>query len=228
MKLSVIIPVHNEERTVGEVLSRVLALDLEKELIVVDDGSDDGTAEVLARVAAENPRTVRVITREVNSGKGAALRAGVAAAEGEVIAVQDADLEYAPEELPRLVKPVAERKADAVYGSRFLDGRGGSILHYAGNRLLTFVTNVLYGTRLSDMETCYKVLRADVVKGFELSADGFDIEPEITAKLAKAGYEIIEVPVSYEGRSAAAGKKIKWADGLTALWTLAKLRFSKT
>jgi glycosyltransferase involved in cell wall biosynthesis len=227
MKLSVIIPVYNEEETVGEVLARVLALDVDKEIIVVDDGSTDGTGEVLAQAAAEDPETVIAIKMDTNRGKGAAVRAGIAAAEGDVIAIQDADLEYTPEEIPPLLEPIVRGETDVVYGSRFLGARGGNMLHYAGNRVLTFVTNVLYGTDLTDMETCYKIARADVLKALSLSANRFDIEPEITARLARAGYRIIEMPVSYDGRSFAAGKKIKWADGFSALWTLVKLRFSK-
>lgn len=227
MKLSVIIPVYNEEETVGEILARVLALEIDKEIIVVDDGSTDGTCEILARFKAENSDTVRVITQDRNSGKGAAVRAGIAAAAGDVIAIQDADLEYAPEEIPNLLEPINNGEAEVVYGSRFLGARGGNILHYLGNRVLTCITNVLYGTKLTDMETCYKVVRADALKALPLSADRFDIEPEITARLARAGHRILEVPVTYYGRSFAAGKKIKWADGFAALWTLLKLRFSK-
>lgn len=227
MKLSVIIPVYNEEETVGEVLARVLALDVDKEIIVVDDGSTDGTGKVLAQAAAEDPETVIVIKMDTNRGKGAAVRAGIAAAAGNVIAIQDADLEYTPEEIPPLLEPIVRGETDVVYGSRFLGARGGNALHYAGNRVLTFVTNVLYGTDLTDMETCYKIARADVLKALSLSSNRFDIEPEITARLARAGYRIIEMPVSYDGRSFAAGKKIKWADGFAALWTLVKLRFSK-
>ena len=225
MKLSVIIPVFNEDRTVREIISRVLSLNLEKEVIVVDDGSTDGTADVIADIAREQPETVRVITRDKNVGKGAAVRAGIAAAGGDIIAVQDADLEYTPEEIPGLLEPITGGETDVVYGSRFLDGRGGNFIHYVGNRFLTFVANVLFGTRLTDMETCYKVARADVLKGLKLSANRFDIEPEITARLARAGYRILEIPVSYDGRSYEAGKKIKWADGFAALWTLVKLRF---
>ncbi len=227
MKLSVIIPVYDEEETVGEVLARVLALDVDKEIIVVDDGSTDGTGEVLAQAAAENPETVSVIKMEMNRGKGTAVRAGIAAAAGDVIAIQDADMEYAPEEILPLLEPIVRGETDVVYGSRFLGARGGNILHYLGNRVLTFITNVLYGTKLTDMETCYKIVRADALKTLPLSANRFDIEPEITARLARAGYRILEMPVSYDGRSFAAGKKIKWADGFAALWTLVKLRFSK-
>jgi glycosyltransferase involved in cell wall biosynthesis len=227
MKLSVIVPVYNEEKTVGEVLSRLLALKADKEIIAVDDGSTDGTAGVLAQAAAENPGTVTVIRLETNRGKGAAVRAGIAAATGDAIAIQDADLEYTPEELPVLLEPIRRRETDVVYGSRFLGARGGNAVHYAGNRFLTFVTNALYGTDLTDMETCYKIVRADVLKSLPLSSNRFDIEPEITARLARAGYSIREIPVSYDGRSFAAGKKIKWADGFAALWTLIKLRFSK-
>ena len=227
MKLSVIIPVYDEEETVGEVLARVLALDVDKEIIVVDDGSTDGTGEVLAQAAAENPETVSVIKMEMNRGKGTAVRAGIAAAAGDVIAIQDADMEYAPEEILPLLEPIVRGETDVVYGSRFLGARGGNILHYLGNRVLTFITNVLYGTKLTDMETCYKIVRADALKALPLSAKRFDIEPEITARLARAGHSILEMPVSYDGRSFAAGKKIKWADGFAALWTLVKLRFGK-
>ncbi|UCE27437.1 MAG: glycosyltransferase family 2 protein [Candidatus Coatesbacteria bacterium] len=226
MKLSIIIPVYNEEKTVGEILARVLALDIDKEIIVVDDGSTDGTGGVLAQATTENPETVIVIKMDMNRGKGAAVRAGITAAAGDFIAIQDADLEYTPEEIPLLLEPIVRGETDVVYGSRFLGGRGGNILHYIGNRFLTFATNVLYGTRLTDMETCYKIIRADVLKGLPLSSNGFDIEPEITARLARAGHHIVELPVSYAGRSFAAGKKIKWADGFAALWMLVKVMFS--
>jgi glycosyltransferase involved in cell wall biosynthesis len=227
MKLSVIVPVYNEEKTVGEVLSRLLTLKVDREIIAVDDGSNDGTADVLVQAAAENPGAVIVIKMETNCGKGAAVRAGIAAAVGDVIAIQDADLEYTPEEIPNLLEPINNAETEAVYGSRFLKGRGGNVLHYVGNRFLTLVANTLYGTRLTDMETCYKIIRADVLKGLSLSSNRFDIEPEITARLARGGYRILEVPVTYNGRSFAAGKKIKWADGFAALWTLVKLRFPK-
>jgi glycosyltransferase involved in cell wall biosynthesis len=227
-KLSVVVPVYNERNTLVEILRRMRAVELadgiEREIIVVDDGSDDGTREVLKQLGDS---TVRVVLHERNRGKGAALRTGFEHATGDYVLVQDADLEYDPEDWPRLLAPVLRARARVVYGSRFTGERRNMLfLHWVGNRLLSLTTNVLYNTTLSDMETCYKLVDLDLVRGLDLQADRFDIEPEITAKILKRGVRIYEVPISYTGREFDEGKKITWRDGFAALWALAKFRFA--
>lgn len=216
-------PVYNEEATIEEIVSRVLAVPLRLELLVVDDGSTDGSREILSDLAAK--RGFRLFLQEKNLGKGAAVRKGFAEAKGDIFVIQDADLEYSPEEYPELIDLIVRGKADAVYGSRFL-GRHRAFLytHYMGNRFLTFVTNVLYNTILTDMETCFKAIRADRVRQMTLRSDRFGIEPELTAKLFKMGCRVYEVPITYEGRGYEEGKKISWKDGLEALWVLLKYR----
>jgi len=221
--LSVIMPVYNEEGTIEEIVSRVLAVPLPIELIVVDDGSTDKTRALLSKLA--EGRQLKVFLQDENRGKGAAVRKGFAEASGDIFIIQDADLEYSPEEYPELIDLIVRGKADAVYGSRFL-GRHRAFLftHYLGNRFLTFVTNVLYNTILTDMETCFKAIRADRVRQMTLRSNRFGIEPEITAKLFKMGCRVYEVPITYEGRGYEEGKKISWKDGLEALWVLLKYR----
>jgi glycosyltransferase involved in cell wall biosynthesis len=224
--LSVVMPVYNERATIEEIIPRVLAVPLRTELIVVDDGSTDGTRDLLARLHAEH--RFKLILQPKNSGKGAALRRGFEEVTGDLVVVQDADLEYSPEEFPDLISLICEGRADVVYGSRFL-GRHRVFLftHYAGNRLLTLITNVLYNTMLTDMETCYKVMRTEVLRSFSLGSDGFGIEPELTAKIFKRGYRVYEVPITYDGRGYEEGKKITWRDGVVALWVLLKYRFTE-
>jgi glycosyltransferase involved in cell wall biosynthesis len=192
---------------------------------VVDDGSTDGTGEILDALQREIGFT---LLRQTNAGKGAALRNGFAAAKGDVIVIQDADLEYSPEEYPDLIQLICQGKADVVYGSRFL-GRHRVFLftHYLGNRIVTLATNVLYNTMLTDMETCYKVMRAEVVRSMTLRSNGFGIEPELTAKIFKRGYRVYEIPITYAGRGYDEGKKITWRAGLVALWVLLKYRFTE-
>ena len=224
--LSVVMPVYNERATVEEIIRRVVALPMRIELIVVDDVSTDGTSEILDRLRTELGFTL--LRQPRNAGKGAALRRGFAAVSGDLIVVQDADLEYHPEEYPLMTKLIASVRADVVYGSRFLGTHRVFLLtHYLGNRLLTFITNVLYNTMLTDMETCYKVMRADVLRSFDLKSNGFGIEPEITAKVFKRRYKVYEVPISYDGRGYDEGKKITWRDGVVALWVLLKYRFTE-
>jgi glycosyltransferase involved in cell wall biosynthesis len=224
--LSVVMPAFNEINTIEEIVRRVMAVPLRIELIVVDDGSTDGTRDTLDRLQREFGFTLLLQPR--NLGKGAALRRGFDAVRGDLVVIQDADLEYSPEEFPELIELICEGRADVVYGSRFL-GRHRVFLftHYAGNRFLTFLTNVLYNTMLSDMETCYKVMRTEVVRSMSLRSDGFGIEPELTAKIFKRDYRVYEVPITYDGRGYDEGKKISWRDGVVALWVLLRYRFTE-
>jgi len=227
--VSIVVPVHNEESTIAEVVRQLAALDLgavRKEVVLIDDGSTDGTPLVLGRLIAQYPDVLRAERTETRRGKGAALRRGLALSEGDVIVIHDADLELAPAEIPRVVNAFFEEGVDVVYGSRFLE-RSDAVprLSFWANRVLTGFTNLLYGAHLSDMETACKAFRREVMTRLELRSEGFEIEPEITAELLKKGYRIREVPVSYRPRSSAAGKKVSWADGLTALGTLLRCRF---
>jgi len=219
VRLSVVIPAYNEIRSVEALLQRVREVRLEVEVIVVDDGSTDGTRDLLSRLRDEEVIDILVFQEE-NKGKGAALRAGFERATGDIIAIQDADLEYDPHELPTLMQPILAGKADAVYGSRFL-GAPHRVLffwHMMGNRFLTLLSNMFTDLNLTDMETCYKVVHADLLKSLPLSANRFGFEPEVTARLAQARARIYELPISYDGRSYAEGKKINWKDGVAALY----------
>ncbi len=224
MKLSILIPAFNEARTLDECVRRVVASPYPKEVIVVDDGSTDGTPLLLERLATRFPGQVRAFYHRENRGKGAALRTAIERAEGDVIIIQDADLEYDPEDYPRLVGPIERGRADAVYGSRFLpqERRVLYFRHALGNRFVTAVSNLLTDLNLSDMETCYKAFRRQVLQNLVLESDRFGFEPEITAKLAKSPCVLYEVPISYHGRTYAQGKKITWRDGLAALWHIVR------
>jgi glycosyltransferase involved in cell wall biosynthesis len=224
--LSIIVPVYNEVRTVRAVVDRLVAIDLpvEREIVIVDDGSTDGTREVLRQLPGD-PR-VRVLEAERNGGKGSAVRRGLHDARGSIVAIQDADLELDPAQLAELVAPIVAGDAEVVYGSRFLAANARApLVTVVVNRFLTGVTNVLFGSSLTDMETCYKVIRADVARGLALRASRFDIEPEITARLLRRGYAIRELPVRFDARTRRQGKKIGWRDGVRALQVLVSERF---
>ena len=225
MKLSVLVPVYNEVGTIDEIIRRIRAVPLDKEIIVVDDGSTDGTRERLAEI--DRLDGVRIILHERNRGKGAALRTAITAAEGDVLIVQDADLEYDPKEYPALLEPILDGRADVVFGSRFLGGphRVLYFWHSVGNNFLTFLSNMLTNLNLSDMETCYKVFRREVAQQITLKSDRFGFEPEFTAKVARKGFRIYEVPISYSGRTYSEGKKITWKDGVSAIFSIIRFRF---
>jgi glycosyltransferase involved in cell wall biosynthesis len=225
LKLSIIMPVYNERDTLEEIVQQVLDTGLVHELVVVDDGSTDGSREVMQQW--EGHDTVRVVFQDENYGKGSAVRTGFKVATGDIFLVQDADLEYDPRDYKDLIRPIEENRADVVYGSRFMGkpARKMYFWHRLGNFMLTMLTNVLYNLDLSDMETCYKAFRADVVQDIPLHAKRFEFEPEITAKVAKRGYRLVEVGVSYYGREFDQGKKITGWDAIPAFWTLIKYRF---
>jgi glycosyltransferase involved in cell wall biosynthesis len=244
VKLSIIMPVYNERATIEEIVKRVRAVDLtvnvrgangapqgpvtlEREVVIVDDGSTDGTRDILNAWRDQGLENTQIIFHEMNGGKGAALRTGFEHATGDILVIQDADLEYDPRDYVRLLAPLLEGRAPVVYGSRFLGGPRSamSLTHTMGNKLLTVCTNVLYGTSLSDMETCYKCFRRDVIVNMPLRSRRFEIEPELTAKILKRGYSIFEVSISYDGRDFHEGKKITWRDGFVAVRTLVKYRF---
>ncbi|HWE70697.1 MAG TPA: glycosyltransferase family 2 protein [Acidimicrobiales bacterium] len=225
--LSVIVPVYNERNTVAEVIRRIRAVDLPLtvEVVVVNDGSSDGTDKVLAAI---EDSTVKVVNHVQNQGKGAAIRTGLAEVRGDLVLIQDADLEYDPDDWPKLLDPILKGKARVVYGSRFTGERMNMLpSHWVGNRILSLVTNILYSSTLSDMETCYKLFDRKVISGITIESDRFDFEPEITAKVLRKGHRIYEVPISYAGREINEGKKITWRDGFGALKALVKFRFSR-
>jgi glycosyltransferase involved in cell wall biosynthesis len=221
--VSIVVPAYNEAATIEEVLRRVSAVPFRTEVIVVDDGSTDGTADLVAAVDG-----VRLIRRPQNAGKGAAVRDGIAATTGAIVLIQDADLEYDPKDLPKLLEPLREGRADVVYGTRLRGGepqRAHLFWHYAGNRFLSLLTNVLFNTTISDMEVGYKAFRGDLIRGIHLVSDDFRFEPEVTAKVLKVpGIRLYEVPISYYGRTVAEGKKITWRDGVRAVGALARFR----
>jgi glycosyltransferase involved in cell wall biosynthesis len=229
-KLSIIIPVYNEKNTILKILDKVKKADtlsLSKDIIIVDDFSEDGTREILKNI---RDKKIKISCHNENRGKGSAIRTGLKLATGDIVLIQDADLEYDPDDYKKLLKPIVEGKAKVVYGSRFEAIKKNLSkmykLHYIGNLFLTFVTNILYGVKISDMETCYKVFKKEVVKDIKLKAARFDFEPEITAKILKKGYDIHEVPIRFYGRKFDEGKKITWIDGIKAVYFLVKYRFS--
>ena len=224
MKLSVIIPVFNEANTINLIVKNVKNTGLADEIILVDDGSTDGTRDQLEILKRD--KFIKVVLHDINKGKGAAVRTGMEVAKGDVLLIQDADLEYDPRDYPALLKPIEDGKADVVFGSRFLGGprRVAMFWHMVANKLLTFTTNILYNTILSDMETGYKAFRREILNGIRLHANRFDFEPEFTAKILKRNIRIFEVPISFNPRNYSEGKKIKFRDALMAFWTLLKYR----
>ena len=244
-KLSVVIPVYNEKATIDEILRRVIDTEFRKEIVLVDDCSTDGTRQILEKMlqlqssgAAEAPafdgsdpialRDVRIFFQARNQGKGAALRRGFAEVTGDIILVQDADLEYDPRDYDKLLEPLVDGRADVVFGSRFLGGpqRVHYFWHYVANKMLTLLSDIFTNLKLTDMETCYKVFRREVLQGIRLKSDRFGFEPEITAKVAKGNWRVYEVPISYAGRTYEEGKKITWRDGFQALWCIIRFRFT--
>jgi glycosyltransferase involved in cell wall biosynthesis len=231
VKLSIVIPVYNEAETLAEIVRRVLAVDVEadKQIILVDDGSSDGTRDLYPQVQQQHPDAdISVYLHDHNRGKGAALRTGFKQADGDIILIQDADLEYDPRDYNRLLEPIRDGRADVVFGSRFVGSEAHRVLlfwHHVGNKLLTLFSNAMTNLNLTDMETCYKVFKADVLKKFSLRANRFEFEPEFTAKVARSGCRVYEVGISYAGRDYAQGKKITWVDGIKAVLAIMRFRF---
>ncbi len=223
MKLSIIMPVYNEALTLRQIIKKIKLVDIDIELIIVDDGSIDESVQILDEV---RDSSVRVVKHSRNKGKGHAIKTGLSYVTGDVVIIQDADLEYDPADYVKLVQPIADGVAKVVYGSRFLIRKNNiSRPYYAANKFLTFLTNLLYGSHLTDMETCYKLFCSDIIKGLGLESDGFEIEPELTIKTIKKGYEIYEVPISYQARSCREGKKITWRDAIKTVLTILRYKF---
>ncbi len=227
-KLSIVIPIYNEAEHLEEILGQIEAVDvgMEKELILVDDCSTDGTREILGKLQNTNNNSAKIFYHETNRGKGATLRTGFQHVTGDITLIQDADLEYDPQDYPKLLQPILEDEASVVYGSRFMEGRQHGLLRsYLANRFLTSLSNFVNGTKITDMETCYKVIKTDILKEITLRSDRFGFEPEITAKLAKRKCKIVDVPISYRGRDYHEGKTVSWKDGVAAIFHIIRFRF---
>ena len=226
--LSIVIPIYNEADHLEEVLRQIYAVEigLDKELILVDDCSIDGTREILEKLKKSDENDAKIFYHEINRGKGATLRTGFEHITGDITLIQDADLEYDPQDYPKLLEPILNETADVVYGSRFMEGRQEGLLRsYLANRFLTFLSNLVNGTKITDMETCYKVIKSDILKEISLRSDRFGFEPEITAKLAKRKCKIVDVPISYRGRDYQEGKTVSWKDGVAAIFHIFRFRF---
>lgn len=224
MKLSVIIPVYNEKTTITEILKQVIDVPVDKEIIIVDDSSTDGTREMLKDIRRTH-KDIRLILKEKNEGKGSAVREGLKHIAGDIVVIQDGDLEYNPMDWIRMLQVIKDKGADVVYGSRILGkGEKSSLTFYLGGRLLSFLVNILYGANITDEPTCYKMFKVDVIRSIKLDCKGFEFCPEVTAKVLKKGYKIYEIPISYKPRKIKEGKKIRWKDGVIAIWTLLKNR----
>jgi len=232
-KISIIIPVYNEERTILKILEKIteLNLDLTKEIIIIDDGSTDNSKKIINKYLKGKKKYKNLefkFVSKINAGKGSAIRKGLELATGDIITIQDADLEYNPQDLKKLLNPILSGKAKVVYGSRFLKKHKPKYtIYFYGNKFLSFLTKILYGLKITDMETCYKMVTSEIIKDLNLVSNGFDIEPEITSKILRKGYRILEVPISYKSRSIEEGKKINWKDGLKAIYVLFYWRFKK-
>lgn len=226
MKLSIVMPVFNEVRTIEEIIARVQSAPFEKEIIIIDDCSTDGTIDLLRKIANQS-KDIKIFYHDRNRGKGAALRTGFAEAQGAVVIIQDADLEYDPREYGKILEPILDGRADVVYGSRFLGGPHRVLFfwHYVGNQFLTLLSNMMSNLNLTDMETCYKAFRKEVLKDLTLKSDRFGFEPEFTLKVAKRKFRIYEVPISYSGRTYEEGKKINWKDGVAAVFAIIRFKF---
>ena len=228
MKLSIVVPVYNEKNTILKIIEKVIAVDVEKEIIIVDDCSTDGTREILKEKLDGKYPEVSIFYHMTNEGKGAALRTGFASTTGDIVLIQDADMEYNPKDYPKLLAPILDGRADVVYGSRFVGGDAHRVLlfwHFLGNKLLTAFSNAMTNLNLTDMETCYKVFRGEVIRSMKLRSNRFTIEPEMTAKIARGRHRVYEVGISYAGRDYDEGKKITWRDVLPALWAIFRFRF---
>jgi len=226
MKLSIVIPVYNEKNTIERIVDLVLGVEgIDKEIVVVDDGSTDGTVDILKKIG-EKYQNIKIVIKGENRGKGHTLKVGFKETTGDYVIIQDADLEYDPQDYKKLLRALGEEKVDVIYGSRFSGSyEKMSTLHYFGNKILTLITNIFFGVMLTDMETCYKLVPGDFIRSIDIKSERFDFEPEITAKILKSGLKIKEVPISYKGRAFSEGKKITWRDGFNAVYTLIKFRF---
>ena len=230
MKLSVIMPAYNEEKTIREIVEKVINISIQKEIIIIDDKSTDSTLSIINELKVQYNEQIIVLTHTKNRGKGAAIRTGIKEITGDIVIIQDADLEYDPNDYQKLIEPIIQKEEKVIYGSRFLNKSNNKHSYYSfylGGRLVSLITNILYFQRLTDEPTCYKVFDADFLKSFPLQCEGFEFCPEITAKVAKKGIKIKELPIKYYPRKVDEGKKIKWYDGVEAIWTLVKYRFVK-
>lgn len=225
MKISVVMPAYNEKDTIERIISDIQRVELDKEIIIVDDASTDGTKEIIEKLEGEN---IKKVFHAKNKGKGAAIKSAISLVEGDIVIVQDADLEYHPDEYPQLIKPIIQNRADVVFGSRFIGAHRCFLFsHYIGNKIVNLIANILYNTNLSDFMTCYKAFKTEVIKDIRITANRFGIEPEITGEVFRRGLRVYEVPISYSGRNYSEGKKIKWTDFFVVVWILLKTKVKR-